>query len=225
MGKDGSNVSPAGEKGKVAADIFPGIMDKYDRRGLKGKGSRLYWLLSIVLLFVVWQLAAEHYNSNLLLPHPWTTMKALFVSLQDREILVNMLITLRRVGIGFAYASLIGIPLGFLMGYSKVALRIIDPIVSSLRQVPIMSWIPLTIVWLGLGDGPTIFLIAMAGVFPIMLNTITGVMNISEDYYNAAKSMGAGQLSIIAHVVLPGALPDILSGMRLAISAGWMSVI
>ena len=88
-----------------------------------------------------------------------------------------------------------------------------------------MAWVPLTIVWFGIGDGPTIFLIAFAGVFPIILNTIQGIRSISKDYYNAARSMGASPFSIFINVMLPAALPDILTGARLAISTGWMSVI
>jgi NitT/TauT family transport system permease protein len=88
-----------------------------------------------------------------------------------------------------------------------------------------MAWVPLTIVWFGLGDGPTVFLIAMVGLFPILLSTIAGVDSISKDYYNAARSMGASRSSVIRNVVIPAAMPDVLTGMRLALSAGWMSVI
>ena len=213
------------KRNKMKVDIFPSVMGRYDKRGAKGDGSRLYFVLTILVLGGLWHLASLYYASDLLLPSPVKTLIAFFNSVQDPVILTNMMITLRRVLIGLIYALSIGIPLGFLMGYSATALNIIDPLVSSIRQIPIMAWIPLTIVWLGLGDGPTVFLIAIAGVFPVMLNTITGVHNISDDYYNAARSMGANPFSLFAHVVVPGSLPDILSGMRLAVSAGWMSVI
>jgi ABC-type nitrate/sulfonate/bicarbonate transport system permease component len=85
--------------------------------------------------------------------------------------------------------------------------------------------VPLTIVWFGLGDGPTVFLIALVGTFPILLNTIGGVQSISKDYFHAARTMGAGSWSIFKDVMVPAALPDVLTGMRLAVSAGWMSVI
>ncbi len=85
--------------------------------------------------------------------------------------------------------------------------------------------VPLTIVWFGIGDGPTIFLITFSGIFPVILNTIAGVKNISKDYYNAARSMGAGPWSIFSNIILPASIPDILTGARIAISGGWMSVI
>ncbi|SFH99810.1 NitT/TauT family transport system permease protein [Tindallia magadiensis] len=211
--------------GKVKQDMFPSIIGRFDKAGVKVNGTKFHWLGSVAFLFVIWQAASMYYQSNLLLPSPMVTMIALGDAITDQAVLLNMAITLRRVLLGFFYATLIGLPLGFLMGYSGTILKIFDPLISSMRQVPIMAWIPLAIVWLGLGDGPTIFLIAMAGIFPLVLNTINGVQNISPDYYNAAKSMGAGKLSIFTSVIVPSSLPDILNGMRLAISAGWMSVI
>lgn len=111
------------------------------------------------------------------------------------------------------------------MGFSNTCEKVLSPVIDSVRQVPIMSWVPLTIVWFGIGDGPTIFLIAFSGIFSIVLNTIHGVRTISKDYYNAAKSMGASPFIIFKDVIFPAALPDILTGARLAISNGWMSVI
>lgn len=182
-------------------------------------------LITFTAVLVIWQMAAAAYKSDLLLPPPWKTAKAFLFAIQDMETLKNLLLTLQRVTIGFGIALLAGMSLGFLMGYSKTAMQLIDPILGTVRQVPIMAWVPLTIVWFGLGDGPTVFLIAMVGVFPVLLNTIAGVQSISKDYYNAARTMGAGSLSIFKDVMVPAALPDILTGMRLAVSAGWMSVI
>ena len=111
------------------------------------------------------------------------------------------------------------------MGYSPQILKALSPFMNSLRQVPIMAWVPLAIVWFGIGDGPTIFLIAFSGIFTIILNTISGVQDISKDYYHAARSMGASTFGVIKDVVLPGSLPGVLTGLRLAVGLGWMSVI
>ncbi|TEB11367.1 putative aliphatic sulfonates transport permease protein SsuC [Pelotomaculum propionicicum] len=193
--------------------------------GAFGQKQLLYRLITIAFVFGVWQLAANHYHSEFMMPSPWKTMVTFTSVVQDPEVVKNLMITLKRVLTGFLYALMIGVPLGFLMGYSKTALQLFDPLIDSLRQIPIMAWVPLTIVWFGLGDGPTIFLIAFAGVFPIVLNTVAGVQNISRDYYNAARSMGAGPWSIFAHIIVPASLPDILIGGRVAVGLGWMSVI
>lgn len=184
-----------------------------------------YKIMSVLLVFTLWHLAAVHYNNSLLLPRPLAVMEKFFVAIQDRHTLVNLGITMGRVLKGFCYALLIGVPLGFFMGYIKPIEELLGNLIDSLRQVPIMAWVPLTIVWFGIGDGPTIFLIAFGGVFPIILNTIHAVKSVPKNYYNAAKSMGAGEINMFFNITLPSALPDILTGSRLAISTGWMSVI
>ncbi len=189
------------------------------------RGQWAFRLLTLGLVLLLWHLAARSIQSDLLLPSPWSTAKAFFKGIQDPEILENMFLTLKRVLYGLGIALVAGTTLGFLMGYSKAAYRLIDPIIGPIRQVPIMAWVPLTIIWLGLGDGPTLFIIAIVGVFPILLNTISGVQSISPNYINAARSMGARPWGLFSRVILPASLPDILTGVRLAVSAGWMSVI
>lgn len=186
---------------------------------------RQQWVLSLSMLLLVWQLAAAHYDAEIILPYPWATLKALAAAFVDPDTLINVAITMRRVLLGFVWALGIGMPLGMAMGTSGTVRRLVAPLADSVRQVPIMAWVPLTIVWFGLGDGPTVFLIAVVGIFPILLATIAGVDGISKDFYHAARSMGASRASVIRNVVIPGAAPDVLTGMRLALSAGWMSVI
>lgn len=185
----------------------------------------IYKLIMAISLLSIWQISAMHFDNGLLMPYPIDTLKAFIYCITDKETVINILITLQRVLKGFVYAMLFGLPIGFLMGFSKLAQKLLGSFIDSIRQVPIMAWVPLTIVWFGIGDGPTIFLIAFSGVFPIILNTIQGVRNISKDYYNAAASMGASRLSIFIHIIVPASIPYILTGARIAISSGWMSVI
>lgn len=185
----------------------------------------LYKLLMYGVIFALWFALAKHYNNNLLLPTPAKTIAALGSCLVNVEVIANLLLTIKRVLLGFLIAFVIGVPLGFLMGYFKFAEKLIGGFIDSVRQVPIMAWVPLTIVWFGIGDGPTLFLIAFSGVFPIIMNTVEGVKNISKDYYNAAKSMGASRWSIFADIIVPATIPNILTGSRIAVSSGWMSVI
>jgi NitT/TauT family transport system permease protein len=185
----------------------------------------VYAMASLALFAAIWQAASLSYKSDLLLPPPLKTVIALWYAIQDISVLEDLLLTLKRVVMGFGIACAIGLPLGFAMGTSKMLFQFFDPLVSSIRQVPMMAWVPLTIIWFGLGDGPTLFLIAMVGVFPLILNTISGVRAISPAYYHAARSMGAKPWSIFVHVIVPASLPDILTGMRHTMGMGWMSVI
>lgn len=207
------------------AIIYRGKLKYSDSRKKRSRQEHMYRSAMYIALIGIWQLLAMKIAIPLLLPTPYETLKAFIHCLTSSEIMGNMGITLGRVLKGFMYAMLIGVPIGILMGFSEMVEKVLSGLIDSLRQVPIMAWVPLTIIWLGIGDGPTLFMIAFAGVFPVILNTIQGVRGISKDYYNAAKSMGAGPISIFVHIVVPAALPDVLTGARIAISSGWMSVI
>jgi len=194
-------------------------------QGLQKLENPAFKLITVGAVIGIWQLASIYYNNSLLLPPPLKTAKALFLAVQDLSTIKNLLLTLRRLLMGLGIALFIGLTLGFVMGYSRTLLKLIDPVVSCVRQVPMMAWVPLTIVWFGLGDGPTHFLIAMVGVFPILLNTVAGVQSVPKSYYHAAQSMGAGPFSLFSRVTLPASLPNIMTGVRIALGAGWMSVI
>lgn len=185
----------------------------------------IYQIITFSVLLLLWHFAAQHYNNQLVLPTPWETFKSFFFAVQDVEVLKNLMITLKRVVTGLGIALAIGLTLGFAMGYSTLVSKLVDPVIGPLRQVPIMAWVPLTIVWFGLGDGPTLFLIAMVAIFPILLNTMAGVQSVPKNYYQAARSLGAGRVIIFFRITLPSALPEMITGLRIGLSAGWMSVI
>ena len=185
----------------------------------------IYRIGLLTAIIFIWQYTAVSLGSELLLRMPKMVAEGFIFCLTDPEILSGLFITIVRVLKGFMWALAFGLPIGFIMGFSKTAENVLSPVIDSVRQVPIMAWVPLTIVWFGIGDGPTIFLIAFSGVFPIILNTIHGVKAISRDYYHAARSMGASPFVIFKDVILPASIPDILTGSRLAIGSGWMSVI
>lgn len=199
--------------------------DRKRWRKMGGKNRNIAALVALIAICAIWFFAAHAVDKPFLFPYFEDVIKEVYYSMTDLFVLRNLGITMRRVLTGSLYAFVIGFPLGMLMGYSPTILRAISPFMNSLRQVPIMAWVPLAIVWFGIGDGPTIFLIAFSGVFTIIINTIAGVQDISKDYYHAARSMGAGTVSVMKDVVLPGALPGVMTGVRLAIGLGWMSVI
>ena len=213
MEKNGSTIPNYRTSKLTASDI----LDKY--RGI------CYTLIIVTILMIAWYIAANRIHNSLLLPYFPETAKEFITAWMDPKIMSNLALTLKRVFTGVAYALCIGIPVGLLMGYSQTAMQAISPVMNSVRQVPIMAWVPLSIIWFGLGDGPTVFLITMSAVFPLVINTIAGVYGIDPNYYNAARSMGASLPNIIRDIVVPGALPSILTGCRLAMGYGWMSVI
>lgn len=201
------------------------MSDRRNWKKLNGKEFNIYTPIAVGVICVVCFFAAHMSENNFLFPTLQSVLFKTVDSLRDLYVLRNIGITLRLVLTGTLYAFLVGLPLGLIMGYSPKMLKALAPFINSLRQIPIMAWVPLSIVWFGLGDGPTIFMIAFSGVFTIILNTIAGVQDISKDFYNAARSMGASTLDIVKDIVVPGALPGVITGIRLAIGMGWMSVI
>lgn len=157
--------------------------DRNRWRKLGGKNRNFAALIALIIICGIWTVAAHVVAKPFIFPYFEDVVKEVIYSLSDMYVLRNLGITMRRVMTGALYAFIIGLPLGMIMGYSPKILRALSPFMNSLRQVPIMAWVPLAIVWFGIGDGPTIFLIAFSGVFTIILNTISGVQDISKDFY------------------------------------------
>lgn len=179
----------------------------------------------IIVLCTIWYFASKSIKSELILPNFEKTATTFITGWVNKRIMTNFAITLKRVLAGVGYAIIVGTIIGIGMGYSKKVYNALSPIINSIRQIPIMTWVPLSIIWFGLGEGPTVFLIFMSAVFPLTINVIDGVANIDQNLVYAAKSMGAPITYIISDIIVPGAFPSFLTGVRLAIGGGWQSVI
>jgi NitT/TauT family transport system permease protein len=130
-----------------------------------------------------------------------------------------------RVVGGFGVGAILALPLGLLMGSSQVLYRYLNPLVQVLRPIPPIAYIPLAILWFGLGNAPAIFLIALGAFFPVLINTIAGVRAVDSIYLRAAQNLGASQATIFRRVILPAATPYILSGVRIGIGTSFIVVI
>lgn len=131
----------------------------------------------------------------------------------------------RLVLMGFALAITTGIPVGLLMGTSRTADALIGPVFSMLRPIPPLAWIPLAILWLGLGDSAKLFLIWVASFAPAVINTYSGVRNVETVLVEAARVHGARTPQLVWHVLVPGALPMIFTGVRLSLQTAWMTLV
>jgi NitT/TauT family transport system permease protein/taurine transport system permease protein len=126
---------------------------------------------------------------------------------------------------GFAVAVITGIPLGLLMGWSRRAEALINPIFLLLRPIPALAWIPLAIVWFGLGDSGKVFVIWLTAFVPAVINAFTGVRNVDPVLIAAARTQGASTAQVIRHVVIPGSMPLIFTGLRLSLQASWTTLV
>jgi taurine transport system permease protein len=137
----------------------------------------------------------------------------------------HVLHSLKLVLMGFAVAVAVGVPLGLLMGYSRKAEALINPAFLLLRPIPPLAWIPLAIVWLGLGDAAKILVIFVAAFVPSVINSYTGVRNIDTPVLEAAQMLGIRGSKLVFDVLIPGSFPMIFTGLRLSLQASWTTLV
>jgi taurine transport system permease protein len=133
--------------------------------------------------------------------------------------------SLRLILLGYAVAASTGVSLGLLMGIAPRAERLLNPTFLMLRPIPPLAWIPLAIVWFGLGDASKVFLIWYAAFVPCVINTITGVRGVDKTVLSAARVYGASRWRLVTEVVIPGALPMIFTGLRLSLQSCWTTLV
>ena len=187
--------------------------------------------LLLLLLVVIWQgLCTLRVIPSYKLPSPVEMVLGfkdlLIVGVPPGHLLHNhMLHSLYRVALGYALAALLAIPLGLLMGWSPGLLRIVRPLFEVVRPIPPLAWIPIAILWFGIGIKSAAFIIFLGAFFPILLNTISGVLSIHPILIEAARTLHAREKDIFLKVLLPGAVPSIFVGMRIGVGIGWMTLV
>ena len=150
---------------------------------------------------------------------------ALARMIADGTMFVHVGYTLARIGIGLGLAALVGVPLGMLMGRFRPVERFVLPLVSVLSPIPSLAWVPLFILWFGLGNTVAILIVFYAALFPMLLNTWTGVRAVNPLWLRAAGAMGADERALFWKVIIPGASPFIITGLRQAFLRAWIAVV
>ena len=141
------------------------------------------------------------------------------------ELLVDSCASMFRVALGFAIGAGLALPLGLAMGASATAYALFNPMLQLLRPIPPIAYVPLSMLWFGLGNPPAIFLIALGAFFPVLMNTVAGVRQVDGIYLRAARNLGASGSTLFVRVILPAAMPYILSGVRIGIGTAFIVVI
>ena len=136
-----------------------------------------------------------------------------------------MAASLHRVAIGTAVGLVVGIVLALVSGLSRIGEDLVDAPVQMLRTVPFVGLVPLLIVWLGVGETPKVVLIALGATFPVYLNLAGGIRSVDPALVEAGRTLGLGRLGLIRHVILPGALPQLLVGLRLSLGIAWLALV
>jgi NitT/TauT family transport system permease protein len=181
-------------------------------------------LAVIAAVVAVWWITVVVAES-VIFPTPWQVITGTLELAQDGTLWEHIGASLFRVGTGFAIALLFAIPLGLWMGWVAGAYATLNPIFQMLRPISPIAWIPLAILWFGVGDVSPIFLIFIASVFPMIVQTTSGVHTIERRYLRAAANFGVGRRVLFRRVVIPAVLPEIIVGMRVGIGVAWLVVV
>jgi len=203
---------------------------------------RLRGLWVPALLILVWELCARAgWVSAIVLPAPSAVLHRWALALAPAqpiepgqswlawmvsgEMVHDAAASLLRVLMGFAIGAGLAVPAGLLMGASRKLHDLLDPLLQVLRPIPPIAYIPLAMLWFGLGNPPAVFLITLGAFFPVLMNTIAGVRSVDRLYVRAARNLGARPSTIFLRVMLPSAMPFILTGMRIGIGTAFIVVI
>jgi NitT/TauT family transport system permease protein len=184
---------------------------------------------AVIGAIIIWHFCSA-YSFNFIIsfeniPEP-TVVGSQFLSLlSTQEFYTHIIVSLKRILIGFLLASFLGITAGVLMGRSKVMCDILMPYIEILRPIPAVAWIPLAILMLPTEESSIIYITFLGAFFPIVLNTVHGVEQTEETLVRAAKSLGATNAAILWHVILPGALPSIMAGLAIGMGVSWFSLL
>jgi len=180
----------------------------------------------IAVALVGWELVCRlAHVSPAILPPPTQVARKWAEYLTSGELPRDAFATVARVAVGFAIGAGLALPLGLWMGAMSKVYEVFNPVVQILRPIPPIAFIPLAILWFGLGNPPAFFLIALGAFFPVLMNSIAGVRNVDAIYVRAAQNLGASPATLFRRVLLPGAMPSILAGMRVGIGVAFICVI
>ncbi|WP_264289602.1 taurine ABC transporter permease TauC [Duffyella gerundensis] len=200
----------------------------------------LRWLISrqltlsistlLVLLAIWWVVTRLQLIGPLFLPPPQQVLHQLFTiasaqGFMDATLWQHLAASLTRILIALAAAVLIGVPVGIAMGLNETVRGILDPLIELYRPIPPLAYLPLMVIWFGIGETSKILLIYLAIFAPVALSALAGVKSAQQVRTRAAQSLGASRWQVLWYVILPGALPEILTGLRIGLGVGWSTLV
>jgi ABC-type nitrate/sulfonate/bicarbonate transport system permease component len=193
------------------------------------KEASIYAFFAIASFFVFWWAITTFTAASKTTPGPWPVFQLLVKSFSEPigkyTIVGHLLVSLRRVAVGFGVATLLGIIFGIAMGTSDWARAIIKPIFELLRPIPPIAWIPLVILFFGIGETPKYVITGIGAFTNVTLNAYTAAQNVDPELIGAARMLGTSERGIFFRVILPSCTPQIFAGMQVALSTSWMAVL
>jgi len=199
------------------------------RRPLRLSTRAISTLTLAGVLLLWWAVTASELIEPLFLPSPGAVLdKAWLLATQgymDATLWQHLGASLGRIGLALVFAVLFAIPVGIAIGHNRTAQGILDPLIEFYRPIPPLAYLPLIVIWCGIGETSKVLLIYLAIFAPIAIATATGVRNVDPARLRAAQSLGATRAQLIRHVIVPSALPEILTGIRIGLGVGWSTLV
>lgn len=191
--------------------------------------ATISWLTIAALIAAWWAVTTSGLIAPLFLPSPQAVLGKFWLlatkGFMDATLWQHLAASLSRVLIALFSATVLAIPVGIAIGLSRIARGVLDPLIEIYRPVPPLAYLPLIVIWFGIGELSKVLLIFLAIFAPIVIATAGGVRQVSPNRIHAAQSLGATRFQLIRHVVLPSAVPDILTGIRIGLGTGWSTLV
>lgn len=191
--------------------------------------NSIFAAASMIGFLVIWQLIVSMTTLKLLIPGPIPVFQlfysSLFNPIGSYTLIQHTMFSLFRVFVGFSLGAIVGLLLGISMGRSRLIDAIINPIFNLIRPIPGVAWIPMAILWFGIGEPTKYFIIFMGGFANVLLNTYAGSKYVDKKLIGAAQMLGADKRSVFIHIVIPASLPYIFAGLQVSLSTSWMAVL
>lgn len=178
----------------------------------------------MAILVAVWWLIVI-ITQSAIFPTPWQVVTGTLELARDGTLWTDIGASLMRVAVGFSLAVIVAVPLGLWMGWVAGAFLTLNPLFQILRPISPIAWIPIAILWFGVGNASPIFLIFMSSVFPMVVQTTAGVHTIERRYLRAAENFGVPRHTLFLQVIIPAVLPQIIVGMRIGLGVAWLVVV
>jgi NitT/TauT family transport system permease protein len=187
--------------------------------------EKFFWPLSVALLLLaVWHVGVRA-SGTTVFPTPLDVEKGAAELFRKGLLFGYVRDSLLRVAAGYFSAILLGIPLGLILGWYPAAGQVVNPVIQMMRPISPIAWIPLAIIWFGVGNAAAVYLIFLASFFPIVVAAMNGVRNVPSMYRRAGRNFGLAPTQLLAKVVFPAALPQVIVGLRIALGIAWLVVV
>lgn len=182
--------------------------------------------ITLFFILVIWELVTRFSGwSSHVFPSPLAVLISMGELIANGSLLKNTVASLFRVSIGFSLAVILGIPLGIVLGRVEITKLLFNPLIQFLRPISPLAWIPLAMLWFGIGDPPAIFLIFLASFFPMVVSTSVAVENIKPTYFQVAANFNFSRTEILTKIVIPAITPDVITALRMTIAIAWLVVV